>query len=174
MITNCSNNYGPRQLPEKLIPLTTINALEGLELPVYGSGEQVRDWLYVEDHARALWTALTRGRPGAVYNVGGRAERTNIDVVRAICDLVDELRPSGTTRRDLIRFVTDRPGHDARYALDPGRLERDLGWRPRQDFESGLRKTVAWYLENPDWWEPIRAQRYAGERLGLATTRRSS
>ena len=171
LITNSSNNYGPRQLPEKLIPLCLINALEGRDLPVYGSGENVRDWLYVDDHARALWTVLTAGTPGEVYNVGGRAERTNISVVRRICDLVDEFRPAAHPRRDLIRFVEDRPGHDARYAMDIDKISKNLGWAPAEDFDSGLRKTVAWYLENPGWWREVRAQRYGGERLGLDTAR---
>lgn len=171
LITNCSNNYGPRQLPEKLIPLCIINALQGRDIPVYGTGDNVRDWLYVDDHACALWQVLKHGVPGETYNVGGRAERTNLEVVRAICDLVDELRPGDTARRRLIRLVTDRPGHDARYAMEIGKIERELGWQPRESFDSGLRKTVAWYLDNPDWWEPIRAERYGGERLGLSPAR---
>jgi dTDP-glucose 4,6-dehydratase len=178
IVTNCSNNYGPYQFPEKLVPLTIMNALEGRELPVYGRGENVRDWLHVEDHARALTDILERGRPGATYLVGARQERRNIDVVLAICDLVDELAgPLGDgtaerqrSRRDLIRFVEDRPGHDFRYAIDPGRTEADLGWRARHDLDSGLRDTVRWYLDNRDWWERVRSGAYRGERLGLAVS----
>ncbi|MCB8839378.1 dTDP-glucose 4,6-dehydratase [Aurantimonas sp. VKM B-3413] len=165
--TNCSNNYGPYHFPEKLIPLTILNGLEGKDLPVYGTGENVRDWLFVEDHARALWTVATKGRLGEVYNIGGEAERTNISVVRAICDLLDELAPSGRPHRELIRFVTDRPGHDVRYAMDITKVSNELGWRPRESFETGLAKTVAWYLANRPWWEAIRSQSYQGERLGL-------
>ncbi|MGE4062299.1 MAG: dTDP-glucose 4,6-dehydratase [Rhodospirillaceae bacterium] len=166
--TNCSNNYGPYHFPEKLIPLTILNALEGKPLPVYGTGANVRDWLFVEDHARALWTVVKKGRLGEVYNVGGEAERQNIDVVRAICDLVDELAPGPKPARELITFVTDRPGHDARYAMDISKISRELGWRPRESFATGLRKTVEWYLSNRAWWSKIRAGAYAGERLGLA------
>lgn len=173
IITNCSNNYGPYQVPEKLIPLCIINALQGREIPVYGHGENIRDWLYVDDHVRALWTALTDGVPGQTYNIGGRCERSNLEVVRRVCDLVDAFRPAGTARRNLIRFVTDRPGHDVRYAMNIDKIERELGWRPCEDFDSGLSKTVAWYLDNPNWWEPIRAERYDGHRLGLSTQRRS-
>lgn len=170
LISNCSNNYGPYHFPEKLIPLTILNALEGKPLPVYGDGGNVRDWLYVDDHVRALRLILAQGRPGQSYNVGGRSERTNLQVVRAVCDLLDERvgPPAGGPRRDLIRFVQDRPGHDRRYAIDPGKLERELGWRARETFESGLRRTVDWYLDNSDWWAPLRA-RYAGERLGVLT-----
>jgi dTDP-glucose 4,6-dehydratase len=167
--TNCSNNYGPYHFPEKLIPLVILNGLEGKPLPVYGTGENVRDWLYVEDHARALWTVLTQGRLGETYNIGGEAERTNIDVVRAICDLLDELVPAEAPRRELITFVADRPGHDARYAMDITKISTELGWRPAETFESGLRKTVRWYLDNRSWWEDIRSGRYQGQRLGLAT-----
>lgn len=168
IVSNCSNNYGPYHFPEKLIPLTILNALLGQRLPVYGDGSNVRDWLHVEDHARALRLIVERGRPGETYNVGGRNERTNLAVVQAICDLVDELAgPAGkASRRDLIQFVTNRPGHDQRYAIDASRLESELGWRAEHDFESGLRQTVEWYLTRPDWWRPIR-ERYAGERLGL-------
>ena len=166
--TNCSNNYGPYQFPEKLIPLIILNGLDGKRLPVYGTGENVRDWLYVEDHARALWTVVMQGQVGNTYNVGGRAERRNIDVVRLICDLLDEFVPGDRSRRELITFVADRPGHDARYAIDISKITSELGWRPRETFESGLRKTVAWYLENRSWWEDIRSGRYSGERLGLA------
>ncbi len=166
--TNCSNNYGPYHFPEKLIPLTILNCLEGKPLPVYGTGANVRDWLYVEDHARALWTVVKTGRVGEVYNVGGEAERKNIDVVRAICDLVDELAPGAKACRELVTFVADRPGHDARYAMDITKIGRELGWRPRESFETGLRKTVIWYLANRPWWTKIRSGTYAGQRLGLA------
>ncbi len=168
LISNCSNNYGPYHFPEKLIPLTILNAREGKPLPVYGDGGQVRDWLHVEDHARALHAILAGGQPGRVYNVGARAERTNLAVVESICDLLDEMTPSSSVRprRSLIRFVADRPGHDRRYAIDPGRLEAELGWRARETFETGLRRTVRWYLDNGSWWRPLR-ERYAGERLGL-------
>jgi len=167
--SNCSNNYGPWQFPEKLIPLITINALLGVRLPVYGKGENVRDWLYVEDHARALWRILTAGRIGETYNVGGDSERRNLAVVEAICDLVDGLAPPlpGGPRRRLIDFVSDRPGHDLRYAIDATKVTAELGWRPREDFTSGLARTVAWYLDNRAWWERLRARVYAGDRLGL-------
>jgi dTDP-glucose 4,6-dehydratase len=168
LISNCSNNYGPYHFPEKLIPLIILNALEGKPLPVYGDGGNIRDWLYVEDHARALHLILTEGTPGQSYNVGGRNERTNLQVVHAICDLVDELAPplSSGPRRELITYVADRPGHDRRYAIDPTKLETELGYEPQTDFESGIRKTVEWFLARRDWWEPLR-ERYAGERLGL-------
>ena len=165
--TNCSNNYGPYHFPEKLIPLVILNCLEGKPLPVYGTGENVRDWLYVEDHARALWAVMTRGRIGETYNIGGEAERTNISVVRDICDLIDEFAPAEKPRRELIAFVADRPGHDARYAMDISKISAELGWRPRETFETGLRKTVRWYLDNRPWWEAIRSGKYRGERLGL-------
>ena len=167
--SNCSNNYGPYQFPEKLIPLMIINALEGAPLPVYGGGENVRDWLYVDDHARALWTILTEGVPGETYNVGGDSEMRNLDVVGMICDLVDELapRPGAASRRELIAFVADRPGHDLRYAIDATKIRADLGWTPSETFASGLRRTVAWYLENQDWWDGIRGGSYDGSRLGL-------
>jgi dTDP-glucose 4,6-dehydratase len=167
MISNCSNNYGPYHFPEKLIPLAILNALEAKALPVYGDGCNVRDWLYVEDHARALHLIMTKGRLGEKYNVGGRNERTNLAVVEAICDTLDRLVPTGSSRRRLITFVADRPGHDHRYAIDAGKLERELGWRARHDFDSGLAETVRWYLDNPSWWEPLRKGVYAGERLGL-------
>ncbi len=167
VISNCSNNYGPFHFPEKLIPLVTLNALAGRPLPVYGRGDNVRDWLFVEDHARALWTILTTGRLGEKYNVGGRNERTNLAVVETICDVLDELRPVARPRRDLIAFVTDRPGHDQRYAIDATKLETELGWRAREDFASGIRRTVAWYLDNEWWWKPLREGVYSGERLGL-------
>jgi dTDP-glucose 4,6-dehydratase len=170
VLSNCSNNYGPYHFPEKLIPLVILNALEGRALPVYGRGENVRDWLYVDDHAAALGLVLTRGATGESYNVGGRAERTNLQVVEAICDLLDERVPpgSGRSRRSLIQFVDDRPGHDRRYAIDPGKIERELGWRAEQSFESGLARTVDWYLANEWWWKPIRTSKYGGRRLGTA------
>ena len=166
VVSNCSNNYGPYHFPEKLIPLTILNALAGERLPVYGKGENVRDWLYVEDHARALDLIIERGRIGETYNVGGHNERQNIEVVRRICDVLDELRPGNAPRQELIEFVTDRPGHDARYAIDSTKLETELGWRAQENFESGIAKTVQWYLDNEWWWQPLR-ERYAGERLGL-------
>ncbi len=175
--SNCSNNYGLYQFPEKLIPLMIINALTEKPLPVYGKGENVRDWLHVEDHARALVAVLTQGRVGETYNVGGDSEMRNIDVVHMICDLVDELAPragtvegGGGSRRDLIAYVTDRPGHDLRYAVDASKIKRELGWAPQESFASGLRKTIAWYLEHQDWWRGILERRYAGERLGLSKT----
>jgi dTDP-glucose 4,6-dehydratase len=166
IVTNCSNNYGPYHFPEKLIPLVTLNALEGRPLPVYGDGGNVRDWLFVEDHVRALVAAVTRGIPGETYNIGGRAERTNLQVVHAICDTLDRLRPAAAPRRDLIAFVPDRPGHDRRYAIDPAKAERELGWRSSVTFEEGIARTVAWYLDNEAWWRPLR-DRYDGQRLGL-------
>jgi dTDP-glucose 4,6-dehydratase len=164
--SNCSNNYGPYHFPEKLIPLIILNALAGERLPVYGKGENVRDWLYVEDHARALDTIIERGRVGETYNVGGRNERRNIDVVHRICSVLDELAPADRPRSELIEFVKDRPGHDARYAIDATKLEQELGWRAAEDFESGIAKTVEWYLANEWWWQPLR-ERYSGQRLGL-------
>jgi dTDP-glucose 4,6-dehydratase len=168
IISNCSNNYGPFHFPEKLIPLTIINALEGLPLPVYGRGENVRDWLFVEDHAAALELVMTRGSVGESYNIGAREERSNLSVVELICDLLDARRPSpdGGRRRSLIEFVEDRPGHDRRYAIDPSKVERELGWRPQESFETGLARTVDWYLANEWWWRPIREHRYGGQRLG--------
>jgi len=170
VVTNCSNNYGPYQFPEKLIPLTVLNALAGAPIGVYGRGENVRDWLYVDDHADALMAVLDRGAVGETYVISGRAERRNIDVVEAICALVDEMRPDTElgARRHLIRFTADRPGHDLRYAIDAAKIERELGWRPAESFESGLRKTVAWYLDNQPWWRHARADVYRGERLGTA------
>jgi dTDP-glucose 4,6-dehydratase len=170
LVTNCSNNYGPYHFPEKLIPLIILNALEGKPLPVYGKGENVRDWLYVDDHARALIHVVEHGLPGETYAIGGHNERRNIDVVRAICALVDELAPDHTIglREHLITYVTDRPGHDLRYAIDASKIERDLGWRPQETFETGLRKTVEWYLTNRPWWERVRTGVYRGERLGVA------
>ncbi|HEY8610770.1 MAG TPA: dTDP-glucose 4,6-dehydratase [Roseomonas sp.] len=171
IVTNCSNNYGPYHFPEKLIPLVTLNALEGKPLPVYGDGGNIRDWLFVEDHVRALVAAVTRGVPGETYNIGGRAERTNLEVVHAICDTLDRLRPpSGSQpRRSLITFVPDRPGHDRRYAIDPAKAERELSWRASVTFEQGIERTIAWYLEHEAWWRPLR-DKYNGERLGLLDT----
>jgi len=166
VVSNCSNNYGPYHFPEKLIPLTILNALEGKPLPVYGKGENIRDWLYVEDHARALDLIAERGRIGETYNVGGRNERQNIEVVRQICAVLDRLAPSGTPHERLINFVTDRPGHDARYAIDATKLETELDWKAQENFDTGIEKTVAWYLENRWWWEPLQ-QRYGRERLGV-------
>ncbi|KQQ88167.1 dTDP-glucose 4,6-dehydratase [Aureimonas sp. Leaf324] len=170
VLSNCSNNYGPYHFPEKLIPLIILNGLEGKRLPVYGRGENVRDWLYVDDHARALALVVTRGEPGRSYNIGGRNERSNLAVVETICDTLDRLSPlpSGEPRRGLIDFVTDRPGHDLRYAIDASRIEGELGWRAQETFETGLEKTIRWYLDHPDWWRPIREKRYAGQRLGAA------
>jgi dTDP-glucose 4,6-dehydratase len=169
LATNCSNNYGPYHFPEKLIPLVIIRALRGESLPVYGQGENVRDWLHVEDHAEALTLVLRKGRPGETYNVGGDSERRNIDVVRGICRLLDEMLPNNANRphERLIQFVTDRPGHDARYAIDASKIRDELGWRPRHDFDAGLRDTVRWFLENRGWWERVMSGAYRGERLGL-------
>ncbi|MEL6218493.1 MAG: dTDP-glucose 4,6-dehydratase [Pseudomonadota bacterium] len=165
--SNCSNNYGPWQFPEKLIPVMVIAAVEGRPLPIYGTGANIRDWLYVEDHARALRLVLERGTPGESYCVGGDAERTNLEVVRAICAALDARLPGGAPHDRLISFVTDRPGHDARYAIDAARIRAELGWRPEHGFEDGLAATIDWYLAHRDWWEGIRARRYGGERLGL-------
>lgn len=170
VVSNCSNNYGPYHFPEKLIPLVTLNALEGKPLPVYGKGDNIRDWLYVDDHARALALIADKGRPGETYNVGGRNERTNLQVVEAICDTLDRLVPAARPRRELITFVADRPGHDQRYAIDAAKLEAELGWRAEENFETGLEKTICWYLENEDWWRPLRKSVYSGERLGLPPT----
>ena len=167
VITNCSNNYGPFQFPEKLIPVVILKALAGEPIPVYGKGENVRDWLFVDDHARALMTVLERGAPGETYNVGGHNEWTNLDVVHAICDLVDEFHPEGAPHADLITFVTDRPGHDFRYAIDASKIERELGWTPEETFETGLRKTVRWYLDHEAWWHRVRSGEYRMERLGV-------
>ena len=166
IVSNCSNNYGPYHFPEKLIPLTILNALAGRALPIYGAGENIRDWLYVEDHARALDLIAAKGLPGETYNVGGRNERRNIDVVRRICAVLDDCRPAGAPHDRLIEFVTDRPGHDARYAIDATRLETELGWRAEETFDTGIAKTVQWYLDNDWWWRPL-SDRYDGERLGL-------
>lgn len=173
LVTNCSNNYGPCHFPEKLIPLTIINALAGKALPVYGNGQQIRDWLYVEDHARALYQVVSYGKPGETYNIGGHNERRNIEVVETICSLLEELaaeqKPAGLAHyRDLITYVADRPGHDQRYAIDASKIAHELGWVPQETFESGMRKTVAWYLANPAWWQAILDGRYQGERLGLS------
>lgn len=172
IVTNCSNNYGPYHFPEKLIPLTILNALEGKSLPVYGDGGQIRDWLYVEDHARALYTVLTQGIIGETYNIGGHNERKNIDVVKTICQLLEELvpaKPNGIeSYSSLITFVTDRPGHDVRYAIDASKIERELGWKPQETFESGIRKTVEWYLANETWWRAVKDGSYASERPGLS------
>jgi dTDP-glucose 4,6-dehydratase len=169
VISNCSNNYGPYHFPEKLIPLCILNALEGKPLPVYGKGQNVRDWLYVEDHARALLAIAERGRDGHSYNVGGNSEQSNIAVVRAICTLMDEFVPDAVGPRErLITFVSDRPGHDLRYAIDARKIRRELGWAPLETFETGLRKTIEWYLSNRPWWEPIRSKVYDGTRLGAS------
>lgn len=167
MVSNCSNNYGPRQFPEKLIPLTILKAAANEALPVYGDGSNVRDWLHVEDHAAGLVMLLERGRPGERYNFGGESERTNLAVVEHICATLDRLRPAAQPRRKLISFVTDRPGHDQRYAIDATKARRELGWKPSRHFEGGLEQTVHWYLENRAWWEPLQARVYGGERLGL-------
>jgi len=168
LITNCSNNYGPYHFPEKLIPLIILNCLDGKPLPVYGKGANVRDWLFVDDHARALLLVNQKGVPGETYNVGGHNERTNLEVVKKVCGILDELRPrtDGSKYESLITYVTDRPGHDLRYAIDPAKLMNELGWKPRENFESGIRKTVQWYLDNKWWWGPIHEGRYSGQRLG--------
>ncbi|WP_148250183.1 dTDP-glucose 4,6-dehydratase [Raoultella terrigena] len=172
IVTNCSNNYGPYHFPEKLIPLIILNALDGKPLPVYGDGGQIRDWLYVEDHARALYKVVTEGIVGETYNIGGHNERKNIDVVKTICQLLEELvpvKPAGIGRYvDLITYVTDRPGHDMRYAIDADKIYKELGWKPKETFESGIRKTVEWYLANEVWWSRVKDGSYAGERLGLS------
>lgn len=169
VITNCSNNYGPCQFPEKLIPVLILKALVGEKLPIYGKGENIRDWLYVEDHAAALRLVLEKGRVGETYNIGGRAERTNIDVARAVCTILDELLPDSSHRphENLITFVADRPGHDLRYAIDSNKIERELGWSQTESFESGLKRTIAWYLENRTWWQRILSGDYQVERIGL-------
>ena len=171
VITNCSNNYGPHHFPEKLIPLVIIKCLAGEPLPVYGKGDNVRDWLYVDDHVRALQAVFERGVVGESYMVGGRSEQTNLNVVHVICDTLDRIKPrgDGQSYRDQITFVADRPGHDFRYAIDATKLERDLGWSPQETFETGMEKTIRWYLENQDWWKAIQSGAYRGDRLGLAT-----
>ena len=172
LITNCSNNYGPYQFPEKLIPLMILNAVAGKPLPVYGDGQQIRDWLYVDDHVRALLRVLEAGRIGETYNIGGHNEKTNLEVVHGVCDILEELhpeKPAGITRyRDLVTYVTDRPGHDRRYAIDAGKIQRELGWVPDETFETGLRKTVEWYLRHDEWIRNVLDGSYSGERLGLA------
>ena len=171
LVTNCSNNYGPRQFPEKLIPLMILNALEGKQLPVYGNGSQVRDWLFVDDHARALHLVACCGNVGETYNIGGHNEKTNLDVIHALCDILDRVRPHRPNQlssyHDLIRFVPDRPGHDQRYAIDASKIHTELGWSPEETFETGLEKTVFWYLENEQWWRSILDGSYRIERLGL-------
>ncbi len=170
VISNCSNNYGPYHFPEKLIPLIILNALEGKPLPIYGIGENVRDWLFVDDHARALEAVMRRGRVGESYLVGGRSERSNLAVVETICDVLDKRRPMKSGRhRDLIRFVADRPGHDRRYAIDPAKIEQELGWRALESFETGIEKSIDWFLANESWWRPIRDGNYRGQRLGMPT-----
>jgi dTDP-glucose 4,6-dehydratase len=169
VITNCSNNYGPYQFPEKLIPLMALNAVEGRPLPIYGDGGNVRDWLHVRDHCAALLLVLEKGRPGEKYNVGGGAERTNLEIVDQICDAIDALVPAGASRRALKTFVPDRPGHDRRYAIDSGRIRREIGWSPQQTFEQGLRETVEWYVTHRDWCEAVLAGRYDRQRLGLGS-----
>ena len=170
LVTNCSNNYGPFHFPEKLIPLVILNALDGKELPVYGDGMQIRDWLFVEDHARALYKVATEGEIGETYNIGGHNEKTNIEVVKTICSLLEELvpiKPEGVGQyQELVTYVTDRPGHDVRYAIDASKIERELGWKPEETFETGIRKTVAWYLNNKDWWSRVLDGSYSRERLG--------
>ncbi len=179
LLTNCSNNYGPYQFPEKLIPLMMLNALDGRPLPIYGDGGNVRDWIYVEDHCRGVLEVLRRGRPGERYNLGGRSERTNLQIVDAICDALEGERPAAAnpalaargvaSYRDLKTFVADRPGHDRRYAIDDAKIRSELGWEPRQSFEQGLRATVRWYLGHRDWCEAVQSGRYSRERLGLGT-----
>lgn len=166
-ITNCSNNYGPYHFPEKLIPLFILNCLDGKPLPVYGKGANIRDWLYVEDHVKALCLVNEKGRDGETYNVGGHNERTNLEVVKTVCRILDELRPRKEGKyEELITYVADRPGHDLRYAIDPSKLMNELGWRPEENFDTGIRKTVKWYLDNEWWWKPIHEHKYSGERLG--------
>ncbi|NOG31672.1 dTDP-glucose 4,6-dehydratase [Halomonas sp. TBZ9] len=167
LVTNCSNNYGPYHFPEKLIPLVILNALEGKSLPVYGKGDQIRDWLYVEDHARALYKVATQGQVGETYNIGGHNEKQNIEVVQTICDILQQLRPKAAHYRELISYVADRPGHDRRYAIDASKIERELGWRPEETFESGIRKTVQWYLDNLAWCQRVQDGSYQRERLGV-------
>ena len=175
ILSNCSNNYGPFQFPEKLIPLMVINGLQGKPLPVYGKGENIRDWLHVEDHARALWLIARKGIAGEAYNVGGNNEMRNVEVVQMICDILDELSPraGGGSRRELIEFVPDRPGHDLRYAIDASKIARELGWRPKETFATGLRKTVRWYLDNQAWWQEVQQRSYDGSRLGLSRARQA-
>lgn len=167
LLTNCSNNYGPYHFPEKLIPLMILNALDGKPLPVYGKGDQIRDWLYVDDHARALYKVVTEGKIGETYNIGGHNEKQNIEVVQTLCDILQELRPQGKSYRDLITFVKDRPGHDRRYAIDASKIHKELGWKPEETFETGIRKTVRWYLENLDWCQRVQDGSYQRQRLGV-------
>lgn len=169
IISNCSNNYGPRQFPEKLIPLMILNCIAGLDLPVYGAGSNIRDWLHVEDHARALTLILEKGVISQKYNIGGLNERSNLEVVNAIAAFLDRLRPGKTPYSENIRFVADRPGHDLRYAIDASKIGRELGWRALETFETGLEKTIQWYLDHPAWWRPLREKIYSGERMGLLT-----
>ena len=169
VLTNCSNNYGPYHFPEKLVPVIIINALAGKPLPIYGNGANVRDWLYVEDHADALLTVLAKGEVGRSYNIGGENERTNLELVTTLCSILDELRPADHSYADLITYVTDRPGHDARYAIDPTRIRTELGWRPSVTVEEGLRRTVEWYLKNEDWWRALQSRTGVGARLGTKT-----
>ena len=166
LVTNCSNNYGPYHFPEKLIPLVILNALAGKQLPVYGKGNQIRDWLYVEDHARALVLVALEGKVGETYNIGGHNEKQNIEVVQTICSILDEVKPNGASYADQITYVQDRPGHDMRYAIDASKIQRELGWTPQETFESGIRKTVEWYLNNQRWWQAVLDGSYQGERLG--------
>lgn len=168
LVTNCSNNYGPYHFPEKLIPLVILNALEGKPLPVYGKGDQIRDWLYVEDHARALYKVVTEGKPGETYNVGGHNEKQNLEVVHTLCDILQELHPQEMPYRELITYVKDRPGHDMRYAIDASKIQKELGWVPEETFETGIRKTVQWYLDNLDWCKRVQDGSYQRERLGAA------
>jgi dTDP-glucose 4,6-dehydratase len=169
VVTNCSNNYGPYHFPEKLIPLMILNALEGKPLPVYGKGDQIRDWLYVEDHARALYKVVKEGKVGETYNIGGHNEKQNIEVVHTLCDILQELRPQANSYRDLITTVTDRPGHDRRYAIDASKIEKELGWAPEETFETGIRKTVQWYLDNLDWCQRVQDGSYQRERIGTGS-----
>lgn len=166
LVTNCSNNYGPYHFPEKLIPLVILNALEGKSLPIYGKGDQIRDWLYVEDHARALYKVVTEGKPGETYNIGGYNEKQNIEVVHSICDILQQLRPKASSYREQITFVQDRPGHDRRYAIDANKIQRELGWQPEETFETGIRKTIQWYLDNLEWCRRVQDGSYQRERLG--------
>ena len=172
LITNCSNNYGPYQFPEKLIPVVILKALQGEPIPVYGNGGNIRDWLYVDDHARALLQVVEQGTPGETYNIGGHNEMKNIDVVNVICDTLNELTSDGkkTNYHDQITYVTDRPGHDFRYAIDASKIERELGWKPKETFETGIRRTVTWYTENMDWVEAVTGKNYTFERLGVKTS----
>lgn len=174
VITNCSNNYGAYQFPEKLIPLMILNALEGKSLPVYGEGKQIRDWLFVDDHVEALWLVVTKGKLGETYNIGGHNEKQNIEVIHAICDLLEELVPPSQSYRSLITHVQDRPGHDVRYAIDASKIERELGWKPKHTFETGLCRTVEWYLANPDWVNHVQDGSYQRERLGVRVIGESS